>query len=91
MFISLMLLHFTPAVASPPTGPLEVQHAGAHAIILTWGQPESDGGSPLESYCVALRDTRRTMWIEVGHVSAERQRLVVKDLQVCSFLFFFLL
>lgn len=70
------------AVPSPPTGPLEVVPAGAHAVVIEWGAPESDGGAPLEGYDIALRDARRTMWMQVGQVRADQQRLIVKDLQV---------
>ncbi len=83
------------AVPSAPTGPLEVVAAGSHAVVIEWGAPESDGGAPLEGYDIALRDARRTMWMQVGTVVANQQRLIIKDLQVSSdqiiFFFFFFL
>lgn len=69
---------------SPPTAPLEVRSTGANSVMLAWGVPESDGGAPIEGYKIAVRDIKKTMWMEVGKVSAEVQKLTVKDLQVCT-------
>ncbi|KAG8223454.1 hypothetical protein J437_LFUL001947 [Ladona fulva] len=51
---------------SPPTAPLEIRSIGPHTIIIEWGRPESDGGAPLEGYTIAIRDIKKTMWMEVG-------------------------
>lgn len=50
--------------------------------------PETDGGAPLEGYKIAIRDVKKTMWMEVGQVSAEVQKLTIKDLQVSETLIF---
>ena len=50
--------------------------------MVEWGAPESDGGAPLEGYKVAVRDAKRQMWMEVGRVQADVQKLQVKDLAV---------
>jgi hypothetical protein len=55
---------------------------GPHAIVIAWGTPESDGGAPIEGYTIAIKDTRKTMWMEVGRVRADVQKLNIKDLQV---------
>merc|ERR1712223_1528962 len=65
---------------SPPTAPLEISCITPHSIMVEWGAPESDGGAPLEGYKVAVRDAKRQMWMEVGRVSSEVQRLKVQDL-----------
>merc|ERR1719376_1160759 len=65
---------------SSPTAPLEISAVTPHSITVEWGAPESDGGAPLEGYKVAVRDAKRQMWMEVGRVSAEVQRLKVQDL-----------
>ena len=39
-------------------------------------------GAPLEGYHVAIRDVRRTMWIQVGMVGADVTRLQIKELHV---------
>ena len=67
-------------VPSPPTAPLEIHPVGPHALTVEWGAPESDGGAPLEGYKIAVRDARRQMWMEVGRVAADVQRLKVQDL-----------
>lgn len=70
------------AVPSPPTAPLEIRSVGANTVIIEWGVPESDGGAPLEGYNIAIRDIKKTMWMEVGRVKADVQKLTIKDLQV---------
>lgn len=67
---------------SPPTAPLEVRPTGPNSLMIEWGAPESDGGAPLLGYIIAIRDIKRTMWIEVGQVGANFTRLHIKELQV---------
>lgn len=69
------------AVPSPPTGPLEVRYLGPNINIVEWGIPESDGGAPLEGYNIAIRNAKKTMWMEVGRVTADCQSFNIKDLQ----------
>lgn len=69
------------AVPSPPTAPLEIRAISANTSIFEWGIPESDGGAPLEGYHIAIRDVKKTMWMEVGRVPAGIQRFPLKDLQ----------
>ncbi|XP_071534909.1 titin-like [Panulirus ornatus] len=71
--------HATPP--SPPTAPLEVRPTGPTSLMIEWGAPESDGGAPLLGYIIAIRDIKRTMWIEVGQVGANFTRLHIKELQ----------
>ncbi|CAD7002841.1 unnamed protein product [Ceratitis capitata] len=68
-------------VPSPPTAPLEARVLAANAHIFEWGIPESDGGAPLLGYHIAIRDMKKTMWIEVGRVPAGVQRFQIRDLQ----------
>ena len=35
----------------------------------------------MEGYKIAIRDVKKTMWMEVGRVSADIQKLIVRDLQ----------
>lgn len=69
------------AVPSPPTAPLEIRTIGPNAIVIEWGIPESDGGAPLEGYNIAIRDTKKTMWMEIGRVSKSVQKFTIRDLQ----------
>lgn len=68
-------------VPSPPTAPLEIRQIAAHTVVIEWGRPESDGGAVLEDYKIAIRDLKKTMWIEVGRVNTDIQKLNVRDLQ----------
>ena len=52
--------------------------------MVAWGAPESDGGAPLEGYKVAVRDAKRHMWMEVGRVAADVQKLKVQELAVST-------
>ncbi len=69
---------------SPPSAPLEITPVGPHAVMVEWGAPESDGGAPLDGYKIAVRDARRQMWMEVGRVAADVQKLKVQDLAVSA-------
>uniref|UniRef100_A0A182MBM1 Titin-like n=1 Tax=Anopheles culicifacies TaxID=139723 RepID=A0A182MBM1_9DIPT len=68
-------------VPSAPTGPLEVRYLGPNINIVEWGIPESDGGAPIEGYNIAIRNAKKTMWMEVGRVAADCQSFNIKDLQ----------
>lgn len=68
-------------VPSPPTAPLEIRPIGPNAVVIAWGIPETDGGAPLQGYTIAIRDVRKTMWMEVGRVRADVHKLTIKDLQ----------
>jgi hypothetical protein len=49
--------------------------------VVEWGIPESDGGAPLEGYKIAIRDTKKTMWIEIGQTESDVQKFNLKDLE----------
>ncbi|KAJ8952456.1 hypothetical protein NQ314_007532 [Rhamnusium bicolor] len=68
-------------VPSPPTPPLEIRTIGPNAIVIEWGIPESDGGAPLLGYNIAIRDTKKTMWMEIGRVQKGVQKFTIRDLQ----------
>ena len=72
----------SPGPPTQPTAPLEIVSLGPHSIMVEWGAPESDGGAPLEGYKVAVRDAKRHMWMEVGRVAADVQKLKVQELAV---------
>ncbi|XP_011496107.1 PREDICTED: titin-like [Ceratosolen solmsi marchali] len=69
------------AIPSPPTAPLEIRQIAGNTIAMEWGRPEFDGGAPLEAYKIAVRDVKKTMWMEVGRVNAGIQKLTIRDLQ----------
>jgi Fibronectin type III domain len=81
--LSATKLTFLPfvAVPSPPSGPLEINLIGATTNVVEWGVPESDGGAPLLGYNIAIRDIRKTMWIEVGRCKEDVQKFNLRELQ----------
>jgi hypothetical protein len=68
-------------VPSPPTGPLEIRLIGSSTHVVEWGIPETDGGAPLQGYNIAIRDVKKTMWIEVGRCKEDVQKFNIRDLQ----------
>lgn len=76
-----VLLKAHAMVPSPPTAPLEIRQIAGNTISIGWGRPEFDGGAPLEAYKIAIRDIKKTMWMEVGRVNAGIQKLTIRDLQ----------
>lgn len=69
---------------SSPTAPLEVRNLSTNSVIVEWGVPETDGGAPLQGYNIAIRDEKKTMWMEVGRVNSDVQKFNIKDLQVLT-------
>ena len=84
--MQLILIISSTEAPSAPTAPLEISCVTPHSIMVEWGAPDSDGGAPLEGYKVAVRDAKRQMWMEVGRVQADVQKLQVKDLAVSQFI-----
>lgn len=76
-----ILIIFLIAVPSPPTAPLELRLIGTSTHVAEWGIPESDGGAPLQGYNIAIRDIKKTMWIEVGRCKEDVQKFNIRDLQ----------
>lgn len=70
------------AVPSPPTAPLEVRNLSSNSVVVEWGVPETDGGAPLQGYNIAIKDEKKTMWMEVGRVNEDVHKFNIKDLQV---------
>ncbi|KAK9882447.1 hypothetical protein WA026_021478 [Henosepilachna vigintioctopunctata] len=68
-------------VPSAPTAPLEIRTIGPNAIVIEWGLPETDGGSPLLGYKIAIKDTKKTMWMEIGRVNKGVHKFTIRDLQ----------
>lgn len=66
---------------SPPTRPLEIRCIGPNAVVIEWGVPEYDGGAPIEGYNIAIKDTKKTMWIEVGRTTKALLKYTIRDLQ----------
>lgn len=60
---------------------MEIRTIGPNAIVIEWGIPESDGGAPLLGYNIAIRDTKKTMWMEIGRVQKGVQKFTIRDLQ----------
>ena len=51
-----------------PNGPIEFSDLTEDSVTLTWKPPTSDGGTPITSYTVEYRDTRKTTWMRAGVV-----------------------
>lgn len=60
---------------------MEARPIAANTHVFEWGIPESDGGSPILGYIIAIRDVKKTMWMEVGRVPADVQKFQIRDLQ----------
>ncbi|XP_064474530.1 titin homolog isoform X2 [Ornithodoros turicata] len=65
----------------PPTTPLLVVVTGPFSMDVKWGVPDSDGGCPVLGYIVALKESSRTLWMEVCHVFAPAVKTHIRDLQ----------
>lgn len=50
---------------------MEAADISQNTLTLQWKPPESDGGSPIESYIVERRDKSAKEWNVVGQVEAK--------------------
>lgn len=65
---------------SQPEGPLEIRTKTMSSITVEWKPSKDDGGSPITSYLVAIRDIQRATWIEVAQVDVDKTFCNVTDL-----------
>lgn len=68
------------AAPQPPIGPLEVKAKTMTSLSISWKPPVDDGGSPVTGYAVAIKESRKTMWIEAASVTADEMSASVADL-----------
>ncbi|XP_023933258.1 titin isoform X1 [Lingula anatina] len=52
---------------SPPKN-LEVTDYNKDSITVNWQPPENDGGSPIKTYIIERKETRKTSWTNAGKV-----------------------
>ena len=67
MNTSLLLCAGTP---SAPQGPVRVSSVTSDSCQVRWQPPEDDGGTPISSYVIEIRETTRSVWRRVGIVNA---------------------
>ena len=73
---------------SPPIHPLIGKVLSRDSVELSWQLPEDDGGSPITGYLIEKRDVSRTMWARVEKIDGSTLKLLVKNLNEGSELFF---
>jgi titin len=73
---------------SPPIHPLIGKVLSHDSVELSWQLPEDDGGSPITGYLIEKRDVSRTMWARVEKTDGSTLKLLVKNLNEGSELFF---
>lgn len=54
-----------------PDGPLVYSDLTADSVKLSWQPPSDEGSSPVTSYNIEYRDTRRTSWTKGGSVDKD--------------------
>lgn len=51
---------------SKPKGPLDVSDVHKEGCTLKWGEPEDDGGCPIEYYEIEKMDEETGIWVPAG-------------------------
>uniref|UniRef100_H2YLF1 Titin n=1 Tax=Ciona savignyi TaxID=51511 RepID=H2YLF1_CIOSA len=72
-------IYFFQTVPLPPVC-LTVSNVTAQSAVLTWEEPEEDGGSPIVSFLVEKRDVKRKMW-QTMRGSSEAAECSVSDMK----------
>lgn len=67
---------------SAPEGPLKFSNLTENSVELTWKPSKSDGGTPITSYTIEIRESRRSMWGKHGTVEATATKFTAKKLVV---------
>ncbi|KAH6940066.1 hypothetical protein HPB50_024614 [Hyalomma asiaticum] len=65
----------------PPSTPLLVVVTGPFSMDVKWTAPLYDGGRPILGYVVAVKEPRRTLWMEVSQVNAPTVKTQIQDLE----------
>uniref|UniRef100_A0A8V5GJM8 Uncharacterized protein n=1 Tax=Melopsittacus undulatus TaxID=13146 RepID=A0A8V5GJM8_MELUD len=63
----------------PITGPIEISSVSAESCVLTWKEPEDDGGSEITNYIVEKRESGTTAW-QLVNSSVKRTQVKVAHL-----------
>lgn len=61
------------------TGPIEVSSVSAESCVLTWAEPEDDGGTDITNYIVEKRESGTTAW-QLVNSSVKRTQIKVTHL-----------
>ncbi|KAM8861248.1 titin-like isoform 2-T2 [Synchiropus picturatus] len=61
---------------SPPVN-LSVASASKSAIVIVWGKPESDGGSPVIGYHIEYKDQSSILWTKINRSPVTESRFKV--------------
>uniref|UniRef100_A0A672TG49 Titin n=1 Tax=Strigops habroptila TaxID=2489341 RepID=A0A672TG49_STRHB len=63
----------------PVIGPIEISSVSAESCVLTWKEPEDDGGSEITNYIVEKRESGTTAW-QLVNSSVKRTQVKVTHL-----------
>lgn len=75
-------------VPSPPRAPIDVSGMAKDSLILSWVEPEKDGGSKIIDYVVEVKESTEKDWKFVGSTEGSQTYIHVKKLkQKTSYIF----
>ena len=55
---------------SSPAGTVRVSNITSDSCQVRWQAPDDDGGAPVTSYVIEIRESTRSVWRRVGIVNA---------------------
>ena len=64
-----------------PAGPMQVTMTSDDSCELRWLPPHSNGGTPITSYILELRETTSNIWRRIGSVEATTTSFQLRSLQ----------
>lgn len=73
---------------SPPVGPIKFSDIQKTSLVLAWKPSKNDGGSPLTTYYVEMRDSKYGSWTSVTKVTPDIISYCVQKLKTEKEYFF---
>lgn len=68
-------------VPSAPRPPTDVSGMAKDSLILSWHEPEKDGGSKIIEYNIVVKDSKQKDWTFVGTTDGNQTYIHVKKLK----------
>ena len=71
---------FSTETPSAPAGPLQATMTSEDSCDLRWQAPDDNGGTPITSYILEMREVGTSVWRRIGNVEATTTSFGLRNL-----------